>query len=91
MLDLAYALTIHKSQGTEFSTIIVPLLKRYYTMLQRNLVYTGITRAKKKVIIVGQRAAMFMAIHESKVDDRNSLLGERIKLLWNKASEKEAV
>ena len=91
LIDLAYALTIHKSQGAEFGTIIVPLLKRYYTMLQRNLVYTGITRAKKKVIIVGQRAAMFMAIHESKVDDRNSLLGERIKLLWNKASEKEAV
>lgn len=91
IIDLAYALTIHKSQGTEFGTIIVPLLKRYYTMLQRNLVYTGITRAKKKVIIVGQRAAMFMAIHESKVDDRNSMLGERIKLLWNKASCKEAV
>lgn len=91
MLDLAYALTIHKSQGSEFMTIIVPMLKRFYGMLQKNLIYTGITRAKKKVIIIGQRAAMFMAIHASKVDDRNSLLGERIKRLCNEALEKEAV
>jgi len=91
MIDLAYALTIHKSQGCEFGTIIVPMLKRYYGMLQKNLIYTGITRAKKKVIIIGQMAAMFMAIHESKVDDRNSLLGEKIKRLYDSALEKKAV
>ena len=82
MIDLAYALTIHKSQGSEFKTIIVPMLKRFYCLLRRNLVYTGITRAKKKVVIIGEKSAMYMAIHKNDVDDRNSKLGERIKNLF---------
>ncbi len=79
IIDLAYAITIHKSQGSEFSTVIIPMLKSYYIMLRRNLVYTAITRAKKKVILIGEKQALMMAIHKNDSAKRNSLLGERIK------------
>lgn len=79
IIELAYATTIHKSQGSEYSTVIIPMLKSYYIMLKRNLVYTAITRAKKKVIMIGQKQALMMAIHKNDSAKRNSLLGERIK------------
>ena len=59
---LAYAITIHKSQGSEFPAVIIPLATQQYLLLQRNLVYTGITRGKKLVVVVGQRKAMAMAL-----------------------------
>ncbi len=59
---LAYATTIHKSQGSEYPAVVMPVATQHYTMLQRNLVYTGITRGKKLVVIVGQRKAMAMAV-----------------------------
>jgi exodeoxyribonuclease V alpha subunit len=59
---LAYATTIHKSQGSEYPAVVLPLTTQHYTMLQRNLVYTGITRGKRLVVIVGQRKAMAMAV-----------------------------
>ena len=54
-MALAYAITIHKSQGSEFPAVVIPLATQQYLLLQRNLVYTGITRGKKLVVVVGQR------------------------------------
>lgn len=76
---LAYALTIHKSQGSEYSTVIIPVLMRYYHMLKRNLIYTAITRAKKKVILIGEKRALMAGIHQNDSSKRNSLLAERLK------------
>jgi exodeoxyribonuclease V alpha subunit len=61
-LRLAYAITIHKSQGSEFPAVIVPLAMQQYVMLQRNLVYTGLTRGRKRVILVGDVNALEMAV-----------------------------
>ena len=77
-IDLAYATTIHKSQGSEYPVVIIPILNEAHVMLQRNLIYTAITRAKEKVIIVGQKEAFFRAIHKVDVIKRNSILGELI-------------
>lgn len=65
-LQPAYAISVHKSQGSEYPVIIFPLLKQHFMMLQRNLVYTGLTRAKKKVVFVGEPAAYAMAIRNDK-------------------------
>lgn len=65
-LQPAYAISVHKSQGSEYPVVIFPLLKQHFMMLQRNLVYTGLTRAKKKVIFVGDPAAYAMAIRNDK-------------------------
>lgn len=79
-LELAYATTIHKAMGSEYEIVLIPMLKSHTIMLSRNLLYTGVTRAKKRVILVGQKAALFMAIHRNDVTKRNTLLGERICL-----------
>ena len=63
-LEFSYCTTIHKSQGQEYPVIIVPLLKEHYIMLRRNLLYTAVTRAKAKVILIGQKQAVFIAIHK---------------------------
>ena len=76
---LAYAMTIHKSQGSEYPVVIIPLLTQHYTMLQKNLIYTGITRGKKLVILVGQKKALAIAIHNKKVQKRWSMLETRLK------------
>lgn len=77
-LQLAYATTIHKSQGSEYDTIIIPLTKQHKVMLQRNLIYTAITRAKKKVILIGDEAALRYAIRNDRVNSRFSKLKSRI-------------
>ncbi|NCB33639.1 MAG: DUF3987 domain-containing protein, partial [Erysipelotrichia bacterium] len=77
-LTLAYAVTIHKSQGSEFPVVIVPILTQHYMMLQRNLLYTGMTRAKKLMILVGSRKAVSMAVRNSVREPRHTLLGERL-------------
>jgi len=79
IIELAYAMTIHKSQGSEYHTVIIPLLKSFYVMLRRNLIYTAITRAKKRVILVGERQALYTAISRNDIDRRNTLLGQRIQ------------
>lgn len=61
-LVLAYAATIHKSQGSEYPAVVIPVLTQHYAMLQRNLLYTGITRGKRLVVIVGQRKAVAIAV-----------------------------
>ncbi len=75
-LTLAYATTIHKSQGSEYPVVVIPLLMTHFVMLQRNLVYTGITRAKKICIIIGTTKALAYSIHNMVVQKRNSRLKE---------------
>ena len=77
-ITLAYSITIHKSQGSEFKSVVIPMMKSFYIMLKRNLLYTAVTRAKSKVILVGQRAAVFMAVNKTETDKRNTQLGRRI-------------
>ena len=86
-LTLAYATTIHKSQGSEYPVVVMPLLMTHFVMLQRNLVYTGITRAKKICIIVGTTKALAYAIHNMVVLKRNTRLKERLTDKSNKQYE----
>lgn len=74
----AYACTIHKSQGSEFPVVIIPLLNTSYIMLQRNLLYTAVTRGKKRVILVGQGSAINQAIRTVKASERHGHLKDRI-------------
>ncbi|MBX3737909.1 MAG: ATP-dependent RecD-like DNA helicase [Candidatus Didemnitutus sp.] len=75
---LAYAISIHKSQGSEYPVVIVPLLKAHFMMLQRNLVYTAITRGRKKVFVVGEPAAYSMAVRNAESKQRCTHLREKI-------------
>jgi exodeoxyribonuclease V alpha subunit len=77
-LVLAYAVSIHKSQGSEYPAVVIPLLTQHYIMLQRNLLYTAITRAKQMVIIVGSKRAMAIAIKNAKVQHRYTGLSDRL-------------
>lgn len=77
-LTLAYACTIHKSQGSEYPVVVMPILMSHYIMLQRNLVYTGVTRAKKLCIVIGDGRAMYQAINNQVVLKRNTRLKERL-------------
>ncbi len=77
-ITLAYAISIHKSQGSEFPCVIIPLLTSHYIMLQRNLLYTAVTRGKQMVNIVGSKKALEMAISNNKIAKRNSMLAKRI-------------
>lgn len=90
-VDLSYCISIHKSQGAEFATVIIPLLKEHYIMLRRNLLYTAISRAKKKVILIGQRQAVFTAIHKCDVDKRNTVLADRIVSYYDRETQRRAV
>ena len=78
-LVLAYATTIHKAQGSEFPYVIMPIMKAHFIMLQRNLFYTGVTRAKKDLIMVGERKAVYIAVMNNKIVERNTRLGERLR------------
>jgi exodeoxyribonuclease V alpha subunit len=77
-LALAYAISIHKSQGSEYPVVIIPLLKGHFMMLQRNLIYTAITRGKKKVFLVGEPAAYAMAVRNSESKQRLTHLRQKI-------------
>ena len=74
----AYAATIHKAQGSEYQIVVMPILMSHYVMLQRNLVYTGITRAKKILVMVGTKKALAYAVQNVTVTGRNSMLKERL-------------
>lgn len=78
-LVLAYAATVHKSQGSEYPIVIAPLLPQHYMMLQRNLLYTCITRAKKLMILLGTKKAVGMAVANNRVEQRNTKLAEHLK------------
>jgi exodeoxyribonuclease V alpha subunit len=77
-VSLAYAITIHKSQGSEFPAVVIPLATQHYMLLQRNLVYTGITRGKKLVVLIGQRKALTIAVKNNKTEQRFSGLLHRL-------------
>ncbi len=77
-MALAYAISIHKSQGSEYAAVVIPLLKAHFMMLQRNLLYTAITRGKKKVFIVGEPAAYGMAVRNNEAKTRSTHLKEKI-------------
>jgi exodeoxyribonuclease V alpha subunit len=77
-LALAYAITIHKAQGSEFPAVVIPLAMQQYLLLQRNLIYTGITRGRKLVVLIGQRKALATAVHNHRTDRRFSGLLARL-------------
>jgi exodeoxyribonuclease V alpha subunit len=76
MLVPAYATTIHKSQGSEYPAIVIPVLTQHYAMLQRNLLYTGVTRGKRLVVLVGQKKAIAIAVRNTSGRRRWSKLQE---------------
>ena len=78
-LTLAYAMSVHKSQGSEYPVVILPLVTGHSVMLQRNLLYTAVTRAKEKVIILGSKRALQIAVHSDRTRRRYSLLAERLR------------
>ena len=79
VLDHAYATSVHKSQGGEYPVVIIPVLKCFYPMLKRNVYYTGVTRAKMRVHLVGSRQALAIAISNTDAGKRNTLLAVRLQ------------
>lgn len=78
-LDLAYAVTIHKSQGSEFEAVVIPVLAQHFKMLFRNLLYTGLTRARRLAVLVGTRKAMAMAVANQDTSRRQTMLQELLE------------
>lgn len=78
-LSLAYAITIHKSQGSEFPAVVIPVSTQHYMMLQRNLIYTGMTRGRNLVVLVGEKKALAMAVKNNRMMQRHSGLLERLR------------
>ena len=75
----AYAISVHKSQGSEYPAVVIPLLTQHYMLLQRNLLYTAITRGKRLVIIVGSPKAIHMAVANDKTRRRYTWLAQRLR------------
>ena len=71
-VSLAYSITIHKSQGSEFPAVVIPMAMQHYMLLERNLIYTGITRARKFLVVVGQKKALRMAVRNDQSRKRYS-------------------
>ena len=71
-ISLAYAITIHKSQGSEFPAVVIPLATQHYMLLQRNLIYTGITRGKRLLVLIGQKKALGIAVRNDRPQRRYS-------------------
>lgn len=90
-LSLAYANSIHKSQGSEYPIVVMPILINHYVMLQRNLIYTGITRAKKICVLIGSTKALAYAIHNMTVLKRNTKLKERLNPLLAVTKEDKVI
>ena len=78
-MSLAYAVSVHKSQGSEYPVVVMPVHISHYMLLQRNLIYTGVTRAKKLVILVGTKKALSIAIRNNKIQKRFTGLSGRLK------------
>ena len=77
-LELAYAVSVHKSQGSEYPAVIVPVMTQHYLLLQRNLLYTAVTRGKKLVVLIGTTQALNIAVKNDNTMRRHSLLAERL-------------
>jgi exodeoxyribonuclease V alpha subunit len=80
-LVLSYAISVHKSQGSEYPVVIMPLTTQHYLLLQRNLLYTGVTRAKKMLVLVGTWKALTIAVKNDRVESRNSCLAQVLRRL----------
>ena len=78
-ISLAYAITIHKSQGSEFPAVVIPLATQHYMLLQRNLIYTGITRCKRLLVLIGQKKALGIAVRNDRPQRRYSGLLASLK------------
>jgi exodeoxyribonuclease V alpha subunit len=77
-LGLAYAITVHKSQGSEYPAVVIPLLTQHYIMLQRNLLYTALTRGKQLVVMVGTAKALDVALNNDRPRQRRSMLARHL-------------
>ena len=77
---LAYAISIHKSQGSEYPAVVIPILSQHYVLLQRNLIYTAVTRGKKLVVMVGSKRALAIGIGNDKTKKRYTYLWNRLSL-----------
>jgi exodeoxyribonuclease V alpha subunit len=77
-VTLAYAVSVHKAQGSEYQAVIMPLLTQHFIMLQRNLFYTALTRAKKLSVVIGSYKALYIAIKNDKPVKRNSLIKDKL-------------
>lgn len=89
-LSLAYAVTIHKSQGSEYPIVVMPFTMSHFVMLQRNLLYTGVTRAKKILVLVGEKKAVYYAIRNETTTKRNTCLAQRLRSESRESREVEA-
>ncbi|HEY5653786.1 MAG TPA: ATP-binding domain-containing protein, partial [Pontiella sp.] len=78
-LVLSYAITIHKSQGSEYPCVVIPMHTQHFVLLQRSLIYTALTRAKKLVIVLGTKKALSLAVTRAESRDRITTLAERLK------------
>ncbi|MGM0760715.1 MAG: ATP-binding domain-containing protein, partial [Thermodesulfobacteriota bacterium] len=78
-LVLAYAVSIHKSQGSDYPAVVMPILTQHYIMLQRNLIYTGITRGKNLVVAIGAKKALAIAVNNAKTQQRYTFLYGRLQ------------
>ena len=87
-LNPAYAVTVHKAQGSEFPAVVMPILSQHYMMLQRNLLYTGLTRAKKLMVLIGSHKAVSMAVRNAVSEPRYTLLPERLKEVFLSRSQR---
>lgn len=86
-LRLAYAVTVHRAQGQEFDVVVMPLVNGFHRQLQRNLIYTAITRAREKVILVGHRSALTRAVHSEGSDVRRTLFADRLQKFFREAEK----
>jgi exodeoxyribonuclease V alpha subunit len=84
-LQHAYAVTIHKAQGSEYPAVVIPLVTQHYMMLQRSLLYTAVTRGKKLVVLVGSKRAVALAVKNQTARQRYTWLAERVKALSPRA------
>jgi exodeoxyribonuclease V alpha subunit len=85
-LELAYAVSVHKSQGSEYPAVVIPLLMQHYLLLQRNLLYTAVTRGKRLVVLVGSERAIRRAVAEAEASGRHT--GLRARLVGDKVEER---
>ena len=76
---LAYAISVHKSQGSEYQAIVIPILSQHYVLLQRNLIYTAVTRGKRLVVMVGSKEALAIGVRNDRIMRRYTYLAERLK------------
>ncbi|MCS6915362.1 MAG: ATP-dependent RecD-like DNA helicase [Myxococcales bacterium] len=80
-LELAYAISVHKSQGSEYPAVVVPLLMQHFVLLRRNLLYTAVTRGKRLVVLVGSRRALWRAVQQAHTPERYTRLGDRLRAI----------